>query len=810
MKNTQGRSRALGFGVAVAIATAIFLGSGACASNSLTPNDDGIGTKAETCEGCPCTSGDVGDCHKTLDSRPGYLLCEVGRTTCTDGKWGACEGTRQVIQGAGASFSRGLHTLALATDAGGCGNPCSPSCQSFDDNGTDDAGSNGLTLTEGGGITLLGEAGIGCFGPSCRVNRACPPPGSPPASAKTTITGRVLDPNGDNPLPNVYVYVPNATPDPFSPGVAADICGGGGTLSGDPLPFPVQTDVNGDFTLPDVPSGANVPLVIQVGRWRRMVTIPNVPDCESNPLPNIDGLGVGRIKMAGCQGRCLPGQTASPADNIPKIAVVGAGADALQYFLNRMGIHATEFTTHNGPGRVHYFRMTAGSALSVFNYGALPAPGAFQTASPGTYDELLGNPNLLDDYDMVFLSCDGGNEWHSQNTGNRGRVCATNATCTGGTQPIDGISQPTCVNGYCRRACTVDADCGANYACRSATGGMGPGHCDRRLRNVAGSAVTHQQAHENLRDYAAKGGRLFTTHFGREWVHQGPNPAFPGVATWRTTAGSHGAQLNAVTTFPKGVQFRDWMLASGQTLPFAPAVPRADVFDAIPPTVSWLRSTTSFGGGFLDSNITWNTPLGPPDGGAPAGGYIGKATFSDIHISGVSGGTFPTSVPGWNAAQRRPITALNNDESALEYLIFDLSACVATYQGPTVYPGPATYNRVYSASCPAGKTVRWREFSWRGETPGGSTVNFKVGTANTAMDLGSATFVNLLATNWTTALPTPAGQFVAADILPVFASNNLTPREYLAVKITLNPSPTGTATPTIYQWKQDFECIDNQ
>src|SRR5690606_14252094 len=92
----------------------------------------------------------------------------------------------------------------------------------------------------------------------------------------TSISGVVYAPNGTLPLYNVNVYVPNAPVGAFSDGAQCDRCGG--TLSGSPLVKAV-TDTMGRFTLTNVPVGTDVPLVIQVGKWRRQLTVPTVTEC---------------------------------------------------------------------------------------------------------------------------------------------------------------------------------------------------------------------------------------------------------------------------------------------------------------------------------------------------------------------------------------------------------------------------------------------------------------------------------------------------------------------------------------------------
>jgi hypothetical protein len=100
--------------------------------------------------------------------------------------------------------------------------------------------------------------GLGCKKVSC------------PSGGTTTITGTVLDPAGKNPLYDVAVYVPSQLPLPaLTEGVTCDHCGAN-------LLNPASSTLtieDGTFTLPDVPVDANVPVVIQVGKWRKTYTI---------------------------------------------------------------------------------------------------------------------------------------------------------------------------------------------------------------------------------------------------------------------------------------------------------------------------------------------------------------------------------------------------------------------------------------------------------------------------------------------------------------------------------------------------------
>ena len=42
--------------------------------------------------------------------------------------------------------------------------------------------------------------------------------------------------------------------------------------------------------LTDVPSGADVPLILQSGKWRRTIKIPMVIQCADTALPTHDGM----------------------------------------------------------------------------------------------------------------------------------------------------------------------------------------------------------------------------------------------------------------------------------------------------------------------------------------------------------------------------------------------------------------------------------------------------------------------------------------------------------------------------------------
>ena len=91
----------------------------------------------------------------------------------------------------------------------------------------------------------------------------------------TSITGKVFDPKGEVPLYNVVVYIPNSETKPITHGAVCETCG---STAVNPVGEAVLTNTKGEFTIPNAPAGKDIPLVIQVGKWRRELKV-NVEAC---------------------------------------------------------------------------------------------------------------------------------------------------------------------------------------------------------------------------------------------------------------------------------------------------------------------------------------------------------------------------------------------------------------------------------------------------------------------------------------------------------------------------------------------------
>ncbi|MGO8993068.1 MAG: carboxypeptidase regulatory-like domain-containing protein [Polyangiaceae bacterium] len=269
-----------------------------------------------------------------------------------------------------------LLALALSAFAPACGGNGN---SSFSNNGNGSGGSgsggpSGSLLGPGSsGGSGGGADGGPCTGIQCQIH-SC-------ASGSTTISGTVYDPAGNDPLYDVVVYVPNSTPDPLTPGIDATSCSCDALYTGQPIATAL-TDATGKFTINNAPDGANIPLVIQIGKWRRQLVIPTVTQCAANPQPD-KSLTLPKNQKEG---------------DIPSIAVSTGSADSLECLLLRVGVDPAEYGGGaGGTGRIHIFQ------------GGNDPTDTPNTNPPGP----ASNANLWDSagdinkYDIVLLSCEG-------------------------------------------------------------------------------------------------------------------------------------------------------------------------------------------------------------------------------------------------------------------------------------------------------------------------------------------------------------------------------------------------------------------
>ncbi|MBK8218683.1 MAG: hypothetical protein IPK71_33545 [Myxococcales bacterium] len=445
---------------------------------------------------------------------------------------------------------------ALVLGAVGAATACSSTVRNnvFED----DAGTDGSTVDNGG------EGGPVLIDPDSSTTGNCP------EGSETRITGKVYDPAGKNPLYNIQVFVPSGDlpeiktglpapkPDGFCPGQTCD------SQVLNPLAAAL-TNTKGEFVLkgPRLFPGKDVPLVMQIGKWRRKIVIPEVKGCQENKLDAKDT----RLPRNGREG------------DMPQIALTTGGCDALECLLAGIGIDNDEFEAgYSGPSKhVHLFQGSGGGAQ--VNGRATPAA-----------TDLWSNISRMGQYDIAMLSCE----------------CSENNQTKGDLQ--------------------------------------------------------------TMRNFANAGGRVFATHFHYTWMKN--NSAW-GSSILDFSTGGGGSNPYAVnTSFPKGQALADWLVEVGASS--SPGrIDLSDVTSSQRGLVSGSPAQVWIGAGATGKYYSFNTPVG-----LPVADQCGRFVFSDVHSAGISSGG--SNFPGACAA-------LNKQQTALEYMFFDLSSCV---QDETKPPEP--------------------------------------------------------------------------------------------------------------------------
>jgi hypothetical protein len=506
-------------------------------------------------------------------------------------------------------------SLAACAVAFSCGK--SPP-QGFTDSSGDDGG-----FFSGDGTTSSGAGSSGSFGGSssgsgsssggtvqCPAGLQCNV--SCPGGGETTITGKVYDPAGLNPLYNVAVYVPatplQALPKGVPTGAAACSCSAlyaSGSLSGS------TTAVDGTFTLKNAPAGAHVPLVLQIGKWRRLVTI-DVTACQENA--QADG------------SLALPGTVAAgdTNDNMPDIAVSTGHADTLECLIHRIGVPTTEYVAGAATGgHIHIFSGGDPSG----DKGGQTVPGAPEspamTGAPPSYTDLWSTQDQLMPYDITLLSCEGGETYKANppaleaylNAG--GRAFASHFHYSWFAGPFAS-----------KQAYTAPADWGSNLATWT---NPNPPSSDGPI-----------------------GGIIQTTLNGSSM------PFAKGLAFQQWLSGVGALGQNGVP--------------AGELSIYDPRY-NAVVAAANVPSQSWIVADSSGMAGqtiYFSFDTPVNLDPSPPsaDGGGGAA-YCGRAVFSDLHVAGNPMTDDDTPPP--DGCSSKP---LSPQEKALEFMLFDLSSCV--------------------------------------------------------------------------------------------------------------------------------------
>lgn len=517
--------------------------------------------------------------------------------------------------------SLSLTALALVWASGGCGSSNTGSNASGFGTGPqlggEDASSDGAS-TDSTTIDLFPDTGnIALLLDGNMVPERTPPPPAcklpglwcyQTTNCTTTLSGTVYDPAGMNPLSNVIVYVP-ADPsvplDKITPGTNS--CSACNTKIENYMALAI-TDVKGHFTMKGVPATTNVPVVVEVGKWRRQVALAKITACQDNPI----GAGALRLPRNRNEG------------DMPQMGLLTGGCDDLGCFMRGVGIDASEFSAPHGGGRLDIYQgLPVGATIFGIQIGG-NAPGLTggtagnctqATPEGGTTGScpLWSTKQDLEYYDMVFLACE----------------CGENNT----TKPPSSM--------------------------------------------------------QALHDWLDEGGKVFATHFHYTWFKNNPQADFQNIATFLGSSIGNGmGNFTVDTSFLNGMVFDQWLnnvgAATGTTIALnnvAKSVSSVSssasrwIYDSTPDT-KYFSFLTPIGGA---PSATTGADGGSSEGGSEGPLYCGKAVFTDLHTSGNPSGDVPGSCTGG---------ALTAQQKALEYLLFNLAACVAPENMPPPTPPP--------------------------------------------------------------------------------------------------------------------------
>lgn len=204
-----------------------------------------------------------------------------------------------------------------------------------------------------------------CIGLACFVANCA-------GGTETVVSGRVTAPNGRDPIREALVYVPESgAAEEFPPKVSCEVCNS--PVGGRPVAI-TTTDVDGSFELRRVPVTRSTPIVIQKGRWRKVIN-----------------LNVGRCEQQGLTAE----ETRLPKDRsegiLPRMAVAIGEWDAIECVLRKIGVQDTEFS---GPG--------TSSSIHLYDNAKPGGAGAPGGANIGS---LVRDLNRMLEYNIIFLNC---------------------------------------------------------------------------------------------------------------------------------------------------------------------------------------------------------------------------------------------------------------------------------------------------------------------------------------------------------------------------------------------------------------------
>ena len=159
--------------------------------------------------------------------------------------------------------------------------------------------------------------------------------------------------------------------------------------SGKPIATTVS-DSQGTFKIINVPAGSNIPLVFQLGKWRREIILPTVTACQDNPITDANLTRLPRNRQEG---------------ELPRIAVTTGVCDQVGCLLPRLGIDLAELGVAGDDKAVAFYQQVGVPDPSTT---AKPPPDPFGPPNMRKSTELWNDEAELGRYDMTLLSSECG------------------------------------------------------------------------------------------------------------------------------------------------------------------------------------------------------------------------------------------------------------------------------------------------------------------------------------------------------------------------------------------------------------------
>jgi hypothetical protein len=437
----------------------------------------------------------------------------------------------------------------------------------------------------------------------------------------------VYDPAGLNPLYNVIVSIPNAALDPI-PTTGASCASCDAQVSGQPIATAL-TDSSGHFVLNNVPWNTDFPLVMQLGKWRRQITISTslvTHQCADNPIPNTWATNVASTPTnpsLRLPRKITDGDNSGQYTSVPRIAIVTGQIDALECLLTRAGIDTAEFANPGGTGHINLYSLLPTSDTNSGDNGATAYAGTGGATFP-VATTLFDSVATEQTYDIIMVNC-------------------------------------------------------AGVASRYVTPG-------------SGYYVTEARR-QNLKTYVNGGGKVFLEHYFASFLTSTSTLAAPygDLATWdgtlETAIPSGSADLATLVdqSFAKGQAFAQWLqtVQASTTLGTLQLSYPNNIYlnskytakTTSAPATRWIYNPVSSTNN-TSSHVHYFDLLTPTDQTTKCG----RIVYTGIHVSSSDPNTAQDTVRVLGNTPVFPteckVRPLNAQEKALEFMFFDLSGCV--------------------------------------------------------------------------------------------------------------------------------------